>query len=739
MNGSALRGDRAVRAGLKVAFLVIALLYRSVFSNAQVDRVPRELIEQRIEDATEQLGEDPDVDLTNLFEILVDRYMDPIDLNHTNMKELTELLLLTDVQVSALLQHIRRNGKLLSIYELQTINGWDARTIEMVRPFITVRENPLASSANLKLMLQRGTHEIIVRSQLNIEQRRGNMDRENIFGRNYYFPNGEPLPNFDDPAVRDSLRENNKVYLGSPVKLYTRYRFRYRQNISAGITTEKDEGEEFFRGSQPQGFDFHSAHVFFRDMGRLKALAIGDYQAQFGQGLTFWNGLAFGNKSNFTMNVRRNGIGLAPYTSVNENLFMRGVAATYAVTKNVDFTGFYSNKNIDANVTSVPAGSDTTDAIDPEVSFSSFQEDGLHRTNLELERRRAISERIIGGHMRYIRPGFNVGATMAHVEFGGELRRNLQPYNQFEFNGRSMTTTGLDWNALYRNLTWFGEASMSANGGLSYNTGILVALDKRVSMSMLYRNYGRDFQGLYSVAWGEGINPWNQRGLYTGLEINPTRNVTINAFFDQWENPWLRSQVSAPASGTDWLAQFNWRPKRGTELYFRIRQRSRPINTADAVERIRNVVEVDQNSYRLNASYKVSSSVILRTRVETAEYQRGTAERKTGFLIYQDIIHRPLSSAVELTLRFALFDTESYDARIYAFENDLIGVFAIPAHYGRGIRWYGMLRATPLRRVDLWFRYGAWIYQDQTSISSGLQEIAGNVRSDIRVQMRWRF
>jgi hypothetical protein len=739
MNGRARQNDVVVWAGLKFAVLLVLLLSQSARSLAQVERVPRELIEQRIEDALEQLGEDPDVDLTNLFEVLVDRYMDPIDLNHTNMKELTELLLLSDVQVSALLQHIRRNGKLLSIYELQTINGWSSHTIEMVRPFVTVRENPLASSANLKLMLQRGTHEVIVRSQLNIEQRRGNLDRPNIFGRDFYEPNGDPLPDVDDPAVRDSLRENSKVYLGSPVKLYSRYRFRYRQNISAGITTEKDEGEEFFRGSQPQGFDFHSAHLFFRDMGRLKALAIGDYQAQFGQGLTFWNGLAFGNKSNFTMNVRRNGIGLAPYTSVNENLFMRGAAATYAVTKNVDFTGFYSNKRIDANVTSLPSLSDTTDAIEPEITFSSFQEDGLHRTTREMQRRKAISERIIGGHLRYIRPGFNVGATMAHVEFGGQLQRSEQPYSQFQFNGRSMTTTGLDWNALYRNLTWFGEASMSANGGVSYNTGILVALDKRVSMSMLYRNYGRDFQGLYSVAWGEGINPWNQRGLYTGLEITPNRKVTINAFFDQWVNPWLRYQVDAPAGGTDWLAQFNWRPKRGTELYFRIRQRSRPINTADAVERIRNVVEVDQNNYRLNASYKVSNSVILRTRVETTDYQRGTAGKKNGFLIYQDFIHRPLSSPVEFTLRFALFETDGYDARVYAFENDIIGLFSIPPHSGRGIRWYGMVRATAIRRVDVWFRYGAWIYQDQTSISSGLQEIAGNVRSDIRMQMRWRF
>jgi hypothetical protein len=539
--------------------------------------------------------------------------------------------------------------------------------------------------------------------------------------------------------VVDSLRANSKVYLGSPYKFYTRYRFRYRQNVSAGITAEKDEGEEFFRGTQKKGYDFYSAHLFLRNFGRIKALAVGDYQAQFGQGLTFWNGLGFGSKSSFTMNVKRNGIGLSPYTSVNENLFMRGAAITYEVAKNLELTGFYSNKMLDANVSSVPAGADTTDTIDPELVFTSFQEDGFHRTVREVERSRSIGERIVGGHLRYIRPTFSVGATASHVEYDGSLQRSVQPYNQFEFNGSSNTTMGVDWNALYRNLTWFGEAARSANGGVSFNSGLLVALDKRVSLSMVYRDYGRDFQNLYAVAFGEGTNPWNQRGLYTGLEIRPDRKWTINAFFDQWEHQWLRYQVDAPSRGTDWLAQVNWRPSRGTELYVRVRQRNRPKNTAEDLDRISNVVEVDQTNYRINASYKVSPSLSLRTRIETVDFQRGKAPLQHGFMIYQDFIHRPLMSPVELTLRFALFDTESYDARIYAFENDMIGVFSIPPYYGRGVRWYGMIRATPLRRVDLWVRYGAWIYQDQSSISSGLQEIPGNVRSDIKVQMRWRF
>jgi hypothetical protein len=589
---------------------------------------------------------------------------------------------------------------------------------------------------------------------MDVEERRGYMYRSNPFGKDYRYPSGKPLPDLGDPAVVDSLKRNNAVYLGSPYKLYTRYRFRYRHNVSAGITAEKDEGEEFFQGSQQRGFDFYSAHLFLRDLGRVKALAIGDYQAQFGQGLTFWNGLAFGSKGSYTMNVKRNATGITPYTSVNENLFMRGAAATVEVLPRLDLTAFHSRKGLDATLTSVPAGQDTTDAPEQdEVIFSSFQEGGFHRTTREVERRHAVEERITGAHLRWNRPAFNIGLTAAEVVYGGTLRRNVQPYNQFEFQGRRNAVAGGDWSVLYRNLTWFGEVAMSSNARpitgliteppaterISWNTGLLVALDRRVSLSMLYRDYGRAFQNLYSVAFGEGINPWNQRGLYTGLEVRPNRQWSFNAFFDQWRTPWLRYQVNAPSHGTDWLAQLNWRPKRNTELYFRVRRRDRPYNTALPVEGIRNVVTVEQANYRINATYKVSNSVSLRTRVETIDYQRGTAALKHGFLLYQDIVHRPLSSPVELTLRFALFETDGYDARLYAYEHDLIGVFSVPPYYGRGIRWYGMVRATPLRRVDLWLRYGAWIHRDQQSISSGLQEIAGHVRSDIKVQARWRF
>ncbi|MCB0787026.1 MAG: hypothetical protein KDC02_22800, partial [Flavobacteriales bacterium] len=231
----------------------------------------------------------------------------------------------------------------------------------------------------------------------------------------------------------------------------------------------------------------------------------------------------------------------------------------------------------------------------------------------------------------------------------------------------------------------------------------------------------------------------NERGLYTGIEVRPSREWSFNAYFDQWRFPWLRYQTDAPSKGHEFLGQVTWRPAKRFELYARYRFQQRERNSRNTVEGIDPLVDVDQTNYRFNATYQVSKSISLRTRVEAIDYDRSDAPKEHGFLIYQDLVHRPLRSSVELTLRVALFDTDTYDARVYAYESDLIGLFSIPPYYGRGMRMYGMVRMKLFRRVDLWLRYGTWLYNAQDRISSGLQEIAGDRRSDIKAQIRLRF
>ena len=714
-----------MRRVLSVAFVLLSMRLC-----AQVEGVPHDLIEQRIEAAVEIYGGENEVDLSTLFEVLTDRFNDPIDLNHTDAQELHSLLLLTDPQINAIMQHIIRNGPLLSIYELQAIDGMDLRSIEMIRPFVTVREHPLAMHASLRDMLKRGEQELLLRSTMNVQQRRGFQHRSDNWGTSY---SDQAI----GPTEIGEMERNSQLYLGSPYRIYTRYRFRYRHNLSFGITAEKDEGEEFFRGSQPNGFDFYSAHLFLRDIGRWKAIAIGDHAAQFGQGLAFWNGLAFASKSSFAMNVKRNAIGLLPYTSVNENLFMRGVGGTYALSRKWEITASISSKPIDASVQ--PGAADTIGTAPPEVLFSSFQQDGYHRTYNELAKKDAVQEHIGVAHLRYRDRTFSIGATASHVRFDADLQRNVRPYNQFEFNGDRNSTAGIDMDLLYRNANFFGEAAMSANGGLAYNAGVLLSLDRRVDISVVHRDYGRDFQSLYSTAFGEGSKVSNERGTFLGLAIQASRAISINAYIDRFRFPWLRYQIDAPSHGTDWLVQLNWRPRKHVDLYVRTRHRYGSRNTGETVTGVRPVVRTAQINHRFHASYRVTPAITFRTRLETVTFQRGDLSMQHGFMLYHDLVHRPMMGPIEVTLRFALFETDGWDARLYAYENDLAGMFSIPAYSGRGIRWYGMLRARPFRNVDVWLRYGAFILPDQERIGSGLQEVRGNVRSDLKLQVRLRF
>ena len=93
------------------------------------------IIERRIE-AIAETNEDENLDYTTLLDDLGYFYDHPINLNNTTVSELMLLHILTDVQIKNLLEHIRKNGKLLTIYELQSIRGFNLQLIFEVLPFV---------------------------------------------------------------------------------------------------------------------------------------------------------------------------------------------------------------------------------------------------------------------------------------------------------------------------------------------------------------------------------------------------------------------------------------------------------------------------------------------------------------------------------------------------------------------------------------------------------------------------
>ncbi len=715
---------KQIRSYLFLFSVVFELLNSSsvIAQDTVLKKTDDSQIQQQLENIAENT-ENEDADYTILTEVLVYSSENPINLNKTNIEELRALQLLNDIQINSLLSHIENNGKLITIYELQGISGFDLQSIRKILPYVKVTDNFTSAHFSTKEMFKNGQHSILLRYGRTLEDQTG-------------------FSSTDSSSLYKSM---NSRYIGSPDKIYARYRFTYGTNISWGITAEKDQGELFFKnkqkytydwyekslnGNQKTGFDFYSAHFFLKNIKRIKALAVGDYQATFGQGLTIWSGQAFG-KSSDIISTKKSGRGISPYTSVDENLFMRGAATTLGY-KKIEATVFYSRKRIDANV------SDTTDTGEA-AQISSLQETGSHSTSSELADKDAILQTLIGGNVSYKGKKFNVGLSVLSYQLDVDLKRSLSYYNQFEFSSSKNLNIGADYNLIHRNFNFFGEASMSKNGGKAFVNGVLISLDPRLSFTVMHRYYQRNFQNLLSNGFAESSTAANEKGVYIGLVAKPTNRTTVTVYYDRFEFPWLKYQVNAPSYGNDYMAQFNYTPSKKIDMYLRIRSRDKQKNTSDAVV-IDYLVPVKQSNYRFNISYTITPSIKLKNRIELIDYKLDNNKTQKGYLVYQDIVYSKLGKPLSVTLRYALFETDSYDARIYAYENDVPGSYSIPAHYNRGSRFYIMLDYNLTKRIELWFRYAQTVYDNKQIISEGsLTEIQGNTKSEIRAQLKFKF
>lgn len=686
---------------------IVAMLFFAFSSSAQNTE---EIINERVEFLVENLQEE-DLDIA----VITDEYRDliehPINLNKASYEDLQRLYLLSDIEINHLLNHIADNGKLISIYELQAVPGFDLEVIRLILPFVKVTDRFDDPNVSFKEMLRNSDNEIFLRYQRVIEQKEG------------YAP-------IDDSTLNANP---NKRYLGNPDKYYLRYRFKYRNNISLGLTAEKDPGEQFFKGEQKYGFDFYSAHLMVKGFGLLKGAVIGDYHMQLGQGLVFWSGLNFG-KSALVMNAKRNRQGMRPYTSADENRFLRGAAVTIG-DDHWQGTIFASYKKIDANVSS-------GDTLDEEqfVSVSSIQTSGYHRRPSEIEDRKVLPELITGGNIAYKSRRLSVGLTGVYNRLYGNVQRDLSLYNQFDFNSNSLFNLGLDYNAVLKNMNFFGEVAWSNNNAWATMHGLLMALDPRFSMSIIFRHYDKKYQSQYASGFGEGSNTANETGLYVGINSQLSQKWLLTGFVDFYKKPWLSYQVDAPSNGVDYLAQLQYKPSRALEIYVRYRHRIKEKNTKIPDGTIDDLVPVDQKNLRIHFGYKINETFSVRTRVEGVLFTQDEQQRE-GILLYQDLIVKPKNFPISGSIRYALFETENYDARIYAYENDLLYVYSIPAYFYKGSRFYVNLRITPFRKIklDIWLRYSAWMYSNQDEVSSGLETINGGTKSEFKAQLRLRF
>ena len=138
-------------------------------------------------------------------------------------------------------------------------------------------------------------------------------------------------------------------------------------------------------------------------------------------------------------------------------------------------------------------------------------------------------------------------------------------------------------------------------------------------------------------------------------------------------------------------------------------------------------------------SYKLNTAIALRNRVELLWYDNKGVNQENGFLGFIDFVYRPLFAAYSGVLRLQYFETGGYNSRIYAYENDVLYSYSIPPFFDKGFRYYCTLNYDLSKRLSFWLRWAQTIYRDKKTIGSGLDEISGNKRSELKLQARWIF
>jgi len=621
---------------------------------------------------------------------MMERYSNhTLNVNTADRGALNELQLLTSIQISALIIHRMQYGPLLSTYELQSVPGFDVETIKRILPYINVGENQILSKENLKHLIKGGEHLLILYYEQPMQKSQG-------------FLNGN-----DSNEIND--------YLGPNLKTNLRYRYSKGTKFSAGFNADNDVGEPLFNARQPKGFDFYSAHLFIKDLGIIRQLAIGDYHLSIGQGLGIGSGFVL-NKSIEVLQIHRYAAGLRPYRSMNEFGFFRGIATTLGSEK-FSVLLYSSIKKVDGNVTLKDS------SLFAVERYYNLVESGYHRTNKELLLKNTATQKVYGGYVQTQLKRFHAGI--------GYSAQELNLVTRFLHADINYTTN---------NYTFFCEAATQQGGGKGLLTGVMASLHKNLDFAIIYRNYNSKYNNPFSNAFCNGASPSNEKGIYFGSTLKLNKGFRILGYMDLYSMPMPTSRNYGSSHGYDYSSAIQYQPSKSFRLELRYRVSGEQVNiTSVLINTVGYLIQQQRGTWRIQCDYSYSKELVFRTRMEQTWAENEVGMTQVGNLIFQDIHYNAPKGKFGVDFRYALFNINGSNARIYSFENDVPYTFSMVQLSGVGSRFYMMASYRMRRNASLWLRYSNSFFPYQNELGSGLDKISGNTKETIKLLLKISF
>lgn len=632
-------------------------------------------------------GEEAD-DIESLYEELKYFLQHPLNINFADNDELKKLVILNDFQIQNLHAYIKQYGPLQSADEMQYIYGFSPEIIHALKPFIYFSDKDHHRKLHFASLIKDADHELVLRESLRKKQ-------TSITPDDYGFHKN--------------------------IKSLLKYRMVAGDVFSAGLTAENDYGEQFFAPHIPYGYDFYSGYLRAEKIGKLRILNVGDYQLSFGQGLVCWSGLAISKNTESNDFIQRQQF-VSRYSGVDENRFFRGVAATIKH-KNIFLTTFYSDKKHDATTSY-----DSTGSIATHIYTLTYS--GNHVSEHEIRNKNSTNITTKGANICYRNQHIETGISYVNNMLSLPLMPEPKMYNLYYFRGTQHNNTGLYYRTYFKSLSMAGEAAISSLQGKAIINILVLRPDKKAHISILHRKYNPSYYAFYGRAFGENYINRNEEGILFATEIRPIYSLQCNTYYDIFSFPWLKYSISAPSRGRDYATRISWYISENNEGYVLMKHKVKKENFSYGETKIPLLVDVSTMRLRGHTENRIHPQLLLRNRIEWVCYEKKGKEN--GFLAYQDIMYSLPTYHITFTLRYAMYNTYSYDSRIYAYEPDVYIDGYIPYFYYSGSRCILMCRYTT-NNLSCWIRYAYLFFgQEQKEQYQALSEIKLQIIYTIR-------
>lgn len=645
-----------------------------------------------------------DTEDSKLLDYLENLKRNPFNLNTVTRQDLETIPFINSITAKNIIEYRDKNNTFKSKRELLNIEGVTDQLYEVIKVYVIAKNSKVDY----------------------VEDESGKITKENKQGNLQLVKDLEIRYRSrfqQDLQIREGYL--NGQYPGSKAKIYNQFNFVYDKSkylLEGNITIEKDPGETSLT-------DFSSGYVELKNYKFIRNLVVGDYSLTFGQGLGMWSNLGFSKGSVAVDPVKKRGYGINSYSSVNESQFFRGAAADINF-KSLDFILFYSNNYFDASM-------DTT-----LNEISSFYFDGYHRTISEKNRQNTAREQLFGGRTVFNKDNIKLGLTYWTSKFskiiGSDSTKQL-----YNFSGDKANMLSFDYDFIYKNTNLYGEIARSQSGAIAGVSSLQFSFSKIAELVFLYRYYPEDFTPVHSFGFGEkNGNTQNESGLYSGLTLMPMKGLEINSYYDQFKFPYRSYTDPTAISGNDFLTNVNWKVKKDFTINLKYKNENKEESRTVQDEYGRNVKKIDnrnQMNFRIAFDYDISDRLRVRSRYDYVfvKYDFYGGNNK-GYMFYTDLRFVPLKG-VTFSTRFIFFDTEDYDSRIYEYEDDIRGVMSNLGVYGKGRRWYAMLKYKPFNFLEIQGKYAETYIDGATSIGTGNDQIHTDINNRLNLGMEVLF